>query len=128
MNKMTEKILIVEDEIALSEAYEMILRKAGYEVAVAADGGEAMKKAAQFKPQLILLDLRMPRVSGIEFLQQYKRPKDEAYVKIIVFSNLDSQQEIEEAYSLGADRYILKAWASPSELLKLVADSLNDEE
>lgn len=124
---MKTKILIVEDEIALSDAYELILTSKGYETAVAYDGSEALKKVKTFKPELILLDLRLPRIGGIEFLEQYELKKLHPDVKVIVFSNLDSQKEIDAAYNLGAERYILKAWASPNELVKLVNDTLKKD-
>lgn len=119
-----QKILVVEDERELNEAYQTILRKEGYTVQAAFDGREALEIIAAFDPALILLDLRMPRVGGIDFLKEYKPSQNHADVKIIVFSNLDSQKEIDEAYSLGAQRYMLKAWASPKELARLVKETL----
>lgn len=118
------KILIVEDELALNEAYQIILEKEGYDVYVAHDGQEALEITNKTEPDLILLDLRMPRVSGIEFLKAYQLSEKHPQVKVIVFSNLDTQKEIEEAYTLGAQKYMLKAWASPKELAKLVKQTL----
>ena len=121
---MKSKILIVEDELALNEAYQMILKAEGYDVYVALDGKEALEITKDVEPDLILLDLRMPNINGIEFLEQYNLKSEHPKVKVVVFSNLDSQNEIDEAYKLGAERYILKAWASPKELVKLVAETL----
>jgi two-component system response regulator (stage 0 sporulation protein F) len=117
-------ILIVEDEESLNEAYQIILRKAGYKVQVAFDGQEALKLAAMEEPSLILLDLRMPRMDGIEFLRQFDLKRKHPGVKVIIFSNYDMQKEIDEAYSLGADRYFMKALASPRELLQVVDNTL----
>lgn len=119
-------ILIVEDEQALNEAYQTILRKAGYDVQVAFDGQEALEIAAMEEPAIILLDLRMPRMDGIEFLRNYNLRKDHPSVKVVVFSNYDMQKEIDEAYSLGADRYFMKALASPKELLQVVDNILGN--
>jgi len=119
-----QKILIVEDERELNEAYQTILRKEGYTVSAVFDGSEALELIDDFDPALILLDLRMPRIGGIDFLKEYKPTENHKKVKIIVFSNLDSQKEIDEAYSLGAQRYMLKAWASPKELARLVKETL----
>lgn len=121
-----QKILIVEDERALNEAYQFILKAAGYEVFVSFDGEEALKVTKELEPDLILLDLRMPRMNGIEFLKKYDLVKLHPKVKVIVFSNLDTQEEIDEAYGLGAERYMLKAWASPKELAELVRETLAD--
>ncbi|HSW99774.1 MAG TPA: response regulator [Patescibacteria group bacterium] len=123
-NKKDKTIMVVEDEHTLSEAYQIILRTAGYTVTVAFDGEEALRVAAETEPTLVLLDLRMPHMDGIEFLRQYNLQEKHPQVKVIVFSNYDMQKEIDEAYRLGATRYILKAWASPKELLQLVANTL----
>lgn len=119
------KILIVEDEQSLNEAYQMVLESEGYEIHAAYDGEQALKITEKIEPDLILLDLRMPKVGGIEFLKQYEASTKHPNVKIIIFSNLDTQKEIEEAYKLGAQKYILKAWASPKELVRLVEEILD---
>ena len=123
---MSKRILIVEDEPDLLDAYSMIMRHEGYEVSNACSGDEALKKAVEDEPDLILLDLRMPNKNGLDFLDEYRLMHNGQLAKIIVFSNLDTQTEIDKAYSLGADRYILKAWASPKELVKVVKDTLNE--
>ena len=124
---MTHKILVVEDEISLSDAYHMLLKQAKYDVKVAHDGKEALEKAESHKPDLILLDLRMPVLDGVGFLKEYDLIHKHPNVKIIVFSNYDMQDEIDEAYRLGAERYILKAWASPREILNLVKDVMSQK-
>lgn len=120
------KILIVEDERSLNEAYEMVLSSEGYDTYSAFDGEQALEITKETEPELILLDLRMPKVGGIEFLKRYDASKH-PHVKIIIFSNLDTQKEIDEAYKLGAQKYILKAWASPKELVRLVEEVLKDK-
>lgn len=120
----TASILIVEDEEALNEAYQIVLSKAGYSVLVAFNGEQALEKLSENDVDLILLDLRMPVLDGVGFLERYKPNEIESPPKIIVFSNFDMQKEIDQAYELGADKYMLKAWASPKELLQLVSDML----
>jgi CheY-like chemotaxis protein len=122
--KKAHSVLIVEDEQPLNEAYQIILRQAGYTVFSAYDGKEALNIATNNKVNLILLDLRMPNMDGLSFLRTYNLKVDHPKVKVIIFSNFDMQDEIDEAYQHGADRYILKAWASPKELLKIVEDTL----
>lgn len=119
-------ILIVEDEKPLNEAYQTILKKEGYNVLFAFDGDEALEITKTTEPDLILLDLRMPHVGGIEFLKKYQPGKNHPKVKVVVFSNLDTQSEIDQAYELGAQKYMLKAWASPKELARLVKESLKN--
>ena len=120
------KVLIVEDEKVLNEAYELVLKKDGYSVSTALNGEEALECVEKDEFDLILLDLRMPKVNGVEFLKRAKPAKNFPKTKIIVFSNYDDQKEVEEAIENGASRYILKAWSSPNELLKIVRESIED--
>ncbi len=119
------KILIVEDEKLLNEAYELVLKKEGHDVQAAFNGSEALKLFAKFKPDLVLLDLRMPKMDGVEFLKQLRPDENFPDVKVIVFSNYDDQKEIDQAFKYGATRYILKAWSSPNELVKVVKETLD---
>ncbi len=121
MSASHQSILIVEDDESLNDAYSMILESAGYEVIRAENGEEALNqlKSAKRQPDIILLDLRMPVLDGIGFLKQYEPVKHPDTV-VVVFSNYDSHNDIDEAYQLGAHRYVLKARAAPKELLRLV--------
>lgn len=120
-----KSILIVEDEPELAEVYQTLLEQAGYKVKVTHNGKSALDAVVDDDPDLILLDLRMPIMDGVEFLEKYDLKNKHKNVKVVVFSNYDMQDEIDDAYRLGADRYVLKAWASPKELLQIVKDSLS---
>lgn len=122
--KAPYSILIVEDDATLNEAYTTLLGQVGYTVKTAFNGEEALDVTKNDDPDLIFLDLRMPVMDGITFLKAYKPKANHPNVKIIVFSNYDMQKEVDEAYKLGADRYVLKAWASPKELLHIVKNTL----
>jgi CheY-like chemotaxis protein len=115
-------ILIVEDDTTLNEAYKTILETAGYTVHTALNGEEALTVAKKYPPTIIFLDLRMPVLDGIGFLKSYEPKKNNPNARIVVFSNYDMQAEVDEAYELGAERYVLKALASPNDLLKIVRD------
>lgn len=115
-------ILVVEDDPTLNEAYKTILEMANYEVYTAHDGEDALRAAEVHMPSLIFLDLRMPVMDGIGFLREYQPKLNHPDVRIVVFSNYDMQAEVDQAYELGAERYVLKAMASPKELLKIVKD------
>ncbi len=117
-----KNILVVEDEKVLNSAYETILKKTGHNVAVAFDGNEALAQLPNFEPDIILLDLKMPNLDGIGFLKAYAQLKLKKRSKIVLFSNYDLQKEIDEAFLLGVDKYVLKAWASPKDLLKIIED------
>lgn len=124
MSEKKPSILIVEDEPTLNEAYITLLQQAGYQARSAHNGAEALSLLEQEEPDIIFLDLRMPVMDGIEFLKHYQPREKHPSVEIIVFSNYDMQKEVDEAYQLGAHRYILKAWASPKEFLRIIEDTL----
>lgn len=119
------KVLIVEDEKLLNEAYELVLKKEGHTVSKAFNGEEALEVIKKSVPDLILLDLRMPKMDGVTFLHKLMPAKNYPDMKIIIFSNYDEQKEIDEAFEYGATRYILKAWSSPTELIKVVKETLD---
>ena len=120
-------ILIVEDDEDLNKAYQMIIASAGHEVASALDGKQALEQLRDgLKPDIIFLDLRMPVMDGIAFLKEYKPDEDGATV--VVFSNYDAQDEVDQAFELGAHRYVLKARAAPKELLRIISDIANESD
>lgn len=124
----TATVLVVEDEDMLNEAYQVVLKNAGYKVLTAFDGQEALEVLAKEHADVILLDLRMPVLDGVGFLEAYQLKQQKNPPKVVVFSNFDMQKEIDQAYELGADKYMLKAWASPKELLQLISNLLKDNE
>ena len=125
MVNMSDKdlqVLIIEDEQLLNEAYARVLSAAGISLLRAYNGKEALEVLKKEKPDIVLLDLRMPVMDGIEFLKKLQPKENLPDAKIIVFSNYDDQHEIDEAFSLGAIHYMLKAWATPDELVKLIRE------
>lgn len=115
-------ILIVEDEKSLAQAYKTILEKHGYAISLAYDGEEALAMIAKDLYDLILLDINMPKMNGIEMLKNIQ--SDKVKSRVVVFSNQDAQTDIDEAFRLGAKRYLLKSWASPGDLVKVVEEGL----
>jgi DNA-binding NarL/FixJ family response regulator len=121
-NNKDLQVLIIEDEQLLNEAYARVLTAANISLLRAYNGKEALDILKTEKPDIILLDLRMPVMDGIEFLKKLQPKENLPEAKIIVFSNYDDQKEIDEAFSLGAMHYMLKAWATPDELVKLIRE------
>lgn len=119
------RILVVEDDHDLNRAYCIILRHEGHEVVEAFDGKEAIEKLTGFKPDLILLDLLMPVMGGLEFLQQWDTKADNKSVKVLIFTNMENSPEVAEAYKLGAHRCIIKSWTAPHNLARVVSDTLS---
>jgi two-component system response regulator VicR len=119
------RVLVVEDDRDLNKAYSIILRHEGHEVVSAFDGQEALDKLRNFEPELVLLDLLMPIMGGLEFLQNWEKSKRQPNVKILIFTNMENSPEVSEAYKLGAERCIIKSWTAPHNLARVVTDSLN---
>ena len=116
------QVLIVEDELVLNDAYAQVLSSAGIDLLRAYNGQEALDILQDETPDIVLLDLRMPVMDGISFLKKLSPKHTMPDTKIIVFSNYDDQKEIDTAFSLGAMHYMLKAWATPDELIKLIRE------
>lgn len=128
MTKNSTTVMVVEDDTALNDAYHIILTHAGYTVLRAYDGKEALEviKQQPSDPDIILLDLRMPVMDGVAFLKEFK-PSEHPDSTIVVFSNYDAHHDIDEAYKLGIDRYVLKARAAPKDLLHLVEGIVSEK-
>ncbi len=116
------KILIAEDEPILREMYVKKFSQAGFNAISADDGDEAFILAEKEKPNLILLDILMPKESGLEFLKKLRNTPDKKLAKTIVvaFSNLDEPKTKKEAMDLGVTEYIIKTNFTPNEIVKKV--------
>ncbi len=115
----SSKILIIEDERDLSDVYSLILSRAGYETAVAANGLEGLNLVENWQPKLILLDIFMPVMDGKTFLKAYNS-LDKKSAEVIVCSNTADQKLMTEMKKLGARKVVTKADLSPSDLVQLV--------
>jgi DNA-binding response OmpR family regulator len=122
------RILVVEDDHDLNKAYCIILKHEGHEVEQAYDGREALKKLEVFEPNLILLDLLMPIMGGLEFLQEVDLPNKHKGTKVLIFTNMENSPEVAAAYKLGAHRCIIKSWTAPHNLAKVVTDTLHADD
>jgi len=119
------RILIVEDDSDLNNAYKIILENEGYDVVSVFNGQEALDALKTFNPDLILLDLLMPVMGGLQFLQEYELDKHKQ-VKVLIFTNMENSPEVNEAYNLGAHRAIIKSWTAPQNLTRVVDDALGN--
>ncbi len=114
------KILIVEDDPFLSEMYTTKLVQENFEVDLAIDGKEAIKKARESKPDLILLDIVLPKMDGFEVLAEIKKDIELRNIQIIALTNLGQKEEVEKGLKLGADDYIVKAHFTPTEVINKI--------
>jgi len=104
-----KKILIAEDDNFLANAYRVKFEKEGWEVTIAYNGEEAVSKAKSIKPDVILLDLVMPKMDGWEALKLLKKDPITAKIKVVVASNLGQSADVERAKKMGADDYLIKS-------------------
>lgn len=115
---MPKKLLLIEDEKYLFEMYKMKLEQEGYEVVAALDGEEGMKVAQKEKPDLILLDLVLPKMNGYEFLKKIRQDPKLKKIKIYILSNLGQDEEIDQGFKDGADGFMLKTNLTPGQLME----------
>jgi len=112
-----KKILIVEDDKFLSSAYRMKFKKTDFEVKVAMDGEEALRILALFTPDLILLDLVMPRKDGFALLEELRKNEKWAKIPVIVATNLEQKEDLEKAKGLGVTDYVIKSNSSIADIV-----------
>ena len=114
------KVLIVEDEKALNLVVKEELQSNKFDVRVAEDGEEALKLAKSFNPELILLDLILPKKSGLQVLEELKADDNLKKIPVIVLSNLAEDENIKKAISIGAEDYFVKTQHSIYEVIQKV--------
>jgi len=119
-----KKILFVEDEPNLQKAISEVLTQEGFKVLNASDGEEGLKFAAAEDPDLILLDLILPKKDGFEVLKELKADEKMKDIPVIVLTNLEGVGDVEKALSLGAKTYLVKANYELEDVLKLVREHL----
>jgi len=121
-----KKILIIEDEEVLSNILKEKLQIEGYDVFVAKDGVEGLSLMREIRPDLILLDILMPRQDGFGVLEDMKKEKELADIAVIIISNSGQPVEIERALKLGAKDYLVKAEFDPQEVVSKVRKFLGE--
>lgn len=115
------KVLVVEDEPQLRKAFMFLLNTSGYNASAAGNGKEALIQLKTFKPTIILLDLLMPVMNGIEFLESLNKLEHNKSYKIIILSNLSDRISKSDATRYGVEKILVKANLSPDELLTEIA-------
>ncbi|MCF8199322.1 MAG: response regulator [Sulfuritalea sp.] len=120
---MSRRILIVDDEPNIVLSLEYLMKKEGFETAVAVDGDDALSQAAEFTPDLILLDVMMPKKSGFEVCQALRANPAMAATKIIMLTAKGREAEVAKGLALGADAYVTKPF-STKDLVLLIKSHL----
>lgn len=118
-------VLIVEDEALLGNLLEKKLKKEGFEILRASDGAEAIEIIEDQDPDLTLLDIILPKISGFEFMKKVQESPRVDEIPIVIVSNLGQKSDIEKGKNLGAVGYFVKAKMSIDDLINQVRDFLN---
>ncbi|MBI4359059.1 MAG: response regulator [Candidatus Nealsonbacteria bacterium] len=113
-------ILLVEDDPFLVDIYTTKFKEMGFSIEVASDGSQAMRDLTGKTPDLVLLDIVLPRLDGWEILKELRDKKITPGLKVVVLSNLGQKSEIDKAFALGATKYLIKAHYTPSEVVEEV--------
>ena len=123
-----KKILIIEDDQRINKVYRAKLMVEGIDVAVALDGEEGLRKVYSEKPDLILLDLMLPKISGFDILKKIKSDPKVKDIPVLVLSNLAQEKEIEKGKALGAEDYLVKTNFSIQEVMEKIKKALKKVE
>ena len=116
---MSKKILIVDDEPNIVASLEFLMRQKGYAVRVAGTGEEALAAVGEFAPDLILLDVMMPRMSGYDLCQKVRENPDWSAIRIVMLSAKGREVEVTKGMAVGADAYVTKPFSTKDLIAKV---------
>src|SRR5260370_25163108 len=119
-------VLLVEDDPSVLEMYRLKLELDGYRVNTALDGEEGLKKAGDLKPDIIFLDIRLPKMDGLEVLRKLRAQEKTRQIPVIILSNYDEKDLVARGLRLGAHEHLIKARTTPTSLSEGVADWLKE--
>lgn len=120
----TKKILLVEDEQTLSEMYKTKFEHEGFSVVTAADGSVVLDLVKKEKPNIVLLDIILPKKDGFTVLTELKKNSATKNIKVIMLTNLGQDEDIKKGKDLGAVGYIVKADLTPAQVLEKIRQVL----
>ncbi|HMN19639.1 MAG TPA: response regulator [Candidatus Moranbacteria bacterium] len=123
-----KKILLVEDDVFVRDIYQTKFVQEGFEVTAAENGKQALDILASFTPDIILLDVSMPFVTGIEVLRELKKNPSWKDIPVIMLTNLSERDVISQTSDIGADEYLIKSHFTPSEVVRKVRAVLGEGE
>ena len=120
------KVMVVEDDASLREIYSIRITAEGYDVVSAGDGEEALAVAVREKPDLILADVMMPKISGFDMLDILRSTPEVANIKVIMMTALSGDEQRERGERLGADRYLVKSQIGIEDMVNTIHEVLGD--
>ena len=119
-------VLLVEDDPSVLEMYRLKLELDGYRVNTALDGEEGLRKAGDLAPDIIFLDIRLPKMDGLEVLRKLRAQDTTRNIPVIILSNYDEEDLVARGLRLGAHEYLIKARTTPSSLSEGIEDWLKE--
>lgn len=119
-----KKVLIFEDDTAMSKLYQVELTTKGFMVEIAADGESGLEKVVSFAPDIILLDIMMPKMNGIDVLKKLRADEKYKSLPIIMLTNFGQEGLVKEAFDSGSTDYIFKYQTTPAEVTEKVKQYL----
>ena len=122
--KSSPKILIIDDDPFILDMYILKFSDSGFAIETATDGGAGLEKILSFKPDIVLLDVIMPKMDGFEVLKKLNEEKNERPFKILFLTNFGQKEDVERGMAMGADGYIIKANFTPTEVVEKVKELL----
>lgn len=114
------KILVVEDDVLISRMYQKVFESEGYEVFLAGDGQAGLDLARAKVPTIVLLDIMMPKMNGMQMLEQLKADPKITKIPVVILTNLAGTVDAEKALKMGAVKYIVKSEYTPKEVFDIV--------
>ncbi|MBR2993926.1 response regulator [Candidatus Saccharibacteria bacterium] len=120
------KIMVVEDDASLREIYGIRITAEGYDVVSAGDGEEALAMAVREKPDLILSDVMMPKISGFDMLDILRSTPETANIKVVMMTALSAEDQRQRGERLGADRYLVKSQVGIEDVINTIHEVLGD--
>lgn len=119
---MSKILLIVEDDPLMSRMYQKIFSFEKYDVATASNGEEGLEKVRELKPTVILLDVMMPKMNGLQVLEKIKTDPEIKHIPVIMLTNLAGEKDAETALMKGAVKYIVKSEHDPKQIVAMVKE------
>lgn len=120
MSKTRFKIIIVEDDKTLVEMYNLKFKEAGLELMVVTDGIGGLELIRKEKPNLVLLDIMLPKMDGFAVLTELKKDQQTKNIPVLLLTNLGQKNDMEKGKKLGADDYIVKSSLTPSQVIEKI--------
>lgn len=126
MEEKMSKVMVVEDDASLREIYSIRITAEGYEVVTAGDGEEGLAVAVREKPDLILADVMMPKISGFDMLDILRSTPETAHIHVVMMTALSADDQRQRGERLGADRYLVKSQVGIEDVVNTIHEVLGD--